>query len=112
MGGSNAVAMRYSGGQIYRGEIPGQPSPSNVEYFVNAFDWSFNEGIGAPLSFLVGGIPGDIDGDGDVDTADLLTLLAEWGPCDRPCPPSCAADVDDDCNVGTSDLLLLLANWG
>jgi hypothetical protein len=25
--------------------------------------------------------PGDIDGDGDVDTADLLALLAAWGAC-------------------------------
>ena len=52
-------------------------------------------------------IPGDIDGDFDVDTADLLALLAAWGPC-RGCPE----DIDGDGSVGTSDLPLLLSNWG
>jgi hypothetical protein len=61
-------------------------------------------------------IPGDIDGDGDVDVSDLLSLLSEWGPCDPPCTPgigtpACPADLNDDCDVDVSDLLLLLANW-
>jgi len=54
---------------------------------------------------------GDIDGDGLVGITDFLMLLADWGPCDRPCPPQCAADLDGDCNVGINDFLLLLANW-
>ena len=54
----------------------------------------------------------DFDGDGDVDITDFLTLLASWGPCAVPCPPSCVADIDDDCQVGISDLLELLATWG
>ncbi len=49
----------------------------------------------------------DLDGDGDVGTADLLTLLAAWGT-DPGGPP----DFDGDGNVGTMDLLELLANWG
>jgi len=54
---------------------------------------------------------GDIDGDGDVDTADLLALLAAWGDCPDP-PLMCPADFDGDGDVDTSDLLALLANWG
>lgn len=55
-------------------------------------------------------IPGDIDGDGSVNTSDLLILLSNWGPCDD-CK-DCVADLDENCSVGTSDLLILLSNWG
>ena len=58
-----------------------------------------------------GGLLGDIDGDGIVGIVDFLLLLADWGPCEEPCPPSCAADLDQDCMVGITDFLLLLANW-
>jgi len=57
-------------------------------------------------------LPGDLDGDGVVGLLDFLALLAVWGPCPGPCPPSCPADLDGDCNVGITDFLLLLANWG
>ncbi|MDY7107549.1 MAG: hypothetical protein SYC29_02835 [Planctomycetota bacterium] len=48
--------------------------------------------------------PPDFDDDGDVDTADLLFLLAAWGTVE--------GDVDGDGATGTADLLQLLANWG
>jgi hypothetical protein len=48
--------------------------------------------------------PGDFDGDGDVDTADLLFLLAAWGTPD--------GDMDGDGDTDTADLLALLAAWG
>ena len=48
--------------------------------------------------------PADFDGDGDVDTADLLYLLGAWGTPD--------GDVDGDGDTDTSDLLALLAAWG
>ena len=48
--------------------------------------------------------PADFDGDGDVDTADLLHLLGAWGTPD--------GDVDGDGDTDTTDLLALLAAWG
>jgi len=51
--------------------------------------------------------PADFDGDGDVDTADLLILLAQWGS-----DGSAGGDVDGDGDVDTADLLALLAAWG
>ncbi|MDY7108444.1 MAG: VCBS repeat-containing protein [Planctomycetota bacterium] len=48
--------------------------------------------------------PADFDGDGDVDTADLLFLLGAWGTPD--------GDVDGDGDTDTADLLALLAAWG
>jgi len=56
-------------------------------------------------------LPGDVDGDGIVGITDFLQLLAEWGACDAPCPPTCAADFNGDCTVGIQDFLFLLANW-
>jgi hypothetical protein len=50
----------------------------------------------------------DLNGDGSVGTADMLALLAEWGPA----APGEPADFDGDGEVGTSDFLRLLAEWG
>jgi len=58
------------------------------------------------------GITGDLNGDGVVDSADLLILLSSWGDCPSPCPPSCIGDLNDDCTVDSADLLILLSNWG
>ena len=49
----------------------------------------------------------DLDGDGSTGTADLLALLAAWGP-----NPGHPADLDGDAAVGTADLLALLSAWG
>ncbi len=67
---------------------------------------------GVELSAMLCQILGDLDGDGHVGTADMLALLAAWGACPGPCPPTCPADLDGDCSVGTADFLILLANWG
>ncbi|MEE9131236.1 MAG: dockerin type I domain-containing protein, partial [Phycisphaerales bacterium] len=54
--------------------------------------------------------PGDINGDGVVNSLDLLILLVNWGRCEN-CD-DCPADLDGNCTVGASDLLILLVNWG
>lgn len=58
---------------------------------------------------LVPAVPGDVNGDGVVDVADLLAMLAAWGDC--PGGPDCPADLDGDGTVDAADLLALLANW-
>jgi len=65
------------------------------------------DGVVIKAFYCESNIPGDIDGDGDVDTADLLALLGAWGPCD-----DCPEDLDGDGDVDTEDLLILLGNWG
>jgi hypothetical protein len=49
---------------------------------------------------------GDVDGNGTVDTADLVALLAAWGA------PGGPADLDGNGVVDTADLVILLASWG
>ena len=50
---------------------------------------------------------GDIDFSGGVDVADLLALIASWGPCE-----ACPADFDASGSVDVTDLLTLIAAWG
>jgi len=53
-------------------------------------------------------IPGDLNGDGYVDQADLGILLADWGRTGGECPGDC----DDNRDTDRSDLGILLAHWG
>ena len=59
-----------------------------------------------------GCMPGDADGDDDVDLSDLGILLAAWDsrPGDDNWYPG--ADFDGDGHVGHGDLGILLADWG
>ncbi len=52
-------------------------------------------------------IPADLNGDGAVDSNDLLLLMSAWGPCSGDCP----ADLNDDGMVAAMDLLILLSMW-
>ncbi len=54
-------------------------------------------------------IPGDIDGNGVVDGADLGQMLTAWGPCGTP--QNCPADLTGDGIVDGADLGILLTNW-
>lgn len=65
----------------------------------------------AAIAWMEGALacPADLDGDGNVGFADLLSLLAAWGPC---APGPCAADLDGDQDVGFADLLALLSVFG
>ena len=56
-----------------------------------------------------GAVSGDADGDGTVDFADIVLLLAGWGPC-GDCG-DCGADLNTDCAIDFTDLLIVLANW-
>jgi hypothetical protein len=57
-------------------------------------------------------IPGDVDGDGDVDLTDLASLLAAYGTGTGDPDYNPNADFDDDGDVDLTDLATLLANYG
>lgn len=49
---------------------------------------------------------GDVNGDDNIDGADLTKLLGAWGSGDRAC------DINGDGLVDGADLTLVLSNWG
>lgn len=71
-----------------------------------------SEGIGpqAIAAWTPLAVPGDVDGDGVVNFADVLALLAAWGPCPKT-PAPCPEDLSGNGDVGLDDLLIVLANW-
>jgi hypothetical protein len=54
------------------------------------------------------GVPGDADGDGQVNVIDLLTVINGWGACVGLCP----GDLNGDRVVNVQDLLMVINNWG
>lgn len=52
-------------------------------------------------------VPGDADGDGVVNTNDILAILSAWGQC-----KGCPEDLNTDGLVGVDDILLVIAHWG
>ncbi|MCP3939439.1 MAG: hypothetical protein GY708_29180, partial [Actinomycetia bacterium] len=69
-----------------------------IDYGSTAITVSVEEGANCPA---------DLDGSGDVGFADLVALLAAWGPC-----VDCPADLDGDGSVAFGDLVAMLASWG
>jgi hypothetical protein len=109
-GAAQSAAMRWNGNNQWRGTIPAQDPSASVEYWVTAVDFAGNVGQGASRTFTEAGpppLPGDLDGNGVVNGADLGLLLAGWGTCGTPCP----GDLDGNGVVNGADLGLLLANW-
>jgi len=51
-------------------------------------------------------IPGDINGDGSVNGADLAAVLGAWGACG-----GCSADLNGDGVVDGGDLAVVLGHW-
>ena len=57
-------------------------------------------------------IPGDLDGDGDVDLTDLAGMLTAYGTCVGDPDYNPVADIDGDGCVGLPDLAALLSHYG
>jgi hypothetical protein len=107
-GKPQVVPMAWSGNNLWRGVIPPQGACQTVVYSVRAFDASNNVANSPSQSFVTAGscgIPGDLDGDGDVDGGDLATLLNAWGG-------GGPADINGDGTVDAADMAVLLNNYG
>ena len=68
----------------------------------------FSLALSFPLTIQPGepACPGDANGDGQTNIADLLVLIDLWGTADA------AADLNEDGNVDIEDLLIMLGDYG
>ncbi len=114
----NGIVISASKSGIFDGvQLPnvGDPMPAEIEVPAE-FDLSFAVPQGWQLSAIqIGGNgesgdtpppPGDVDGNGCVDDADLLQVLFAFGGQGGP------ADVNGDGIVDDADLLIVLFNFG
>ncbi|MHC5113862.1 MAG: hypothetical protein ACYTGP_05485 [Planctomycetota bacterium] len=51
-------------------------------------------------------VPGDANGDGLVNFADILSVIGAWGAC-----TGCPEDLNGSGDVGFDDILVVIANW-
>ncbi|MCP3903831.1 MAG: hypothetical protein GY715_09370 [Planctomycetes bacterium] len=60
------------------------------------------------LDVAVAPCPEDLSGNGQVDFADILAVIAAWGPCGVPCPE----DLSGNGQVDFADILAVIGAWG
>ncbi|MCP3903238.1 MAG: hypothetical protein GY715_06330 [Planctomycetes bacterium] len=56
---------------------------------------------------ICGLCPADLNGNGQVDFADILAVIGAWGTC-----TGCAEDLNDNGLVGFDDILVIIGAWG
>lgn len=98
--GENNDALEYSGFEQLDCNGNGVPDACDMEASTSV-DQNFNDIPDECES------PGDLDGNGIVNSVDLGVLLGAWGAC----ASVCAADLDGDASVGPVDLAILLGSW-
>jgi DNA-binding beta-propeller fold protein YncE len=89
----------YQGGDISRANLDG----SNIETVISGLDHP------GSIALLITPRPGDANGDGRVDFADLLILAQNYGK--TPGQTFSSGDFDGDGGVGFDDLLILAQNY-
>jgi hypothetical protein len=109
---ANANALRWS--TLYNFRFTADVPPQTNLGVVNMGLWKAPTATSTATSVQMGAripsvptppnTPGDFDGNGVVDGADLATLLNGWG--------AAAGDLNGDATTNGADLAILLNNWG
>lgn len=106
------TVMRWAGNSIWRGVISRPACGGVVTCRIIVSDRAGNVGQGEEVEFDFGiaEIPGDVDGNGNVNGADLTIVLGSWGACVDP--KDCPGDVNSDGIVNGADVAIVLGYWG
>lgn len=100
----NANALRW--GTMFNFRFEANAPPQQVEATLTLFKPGDVPSMAiATLGPAANSIPGDLDGNGVIDGADLAALLSAWGTDDPE------ADLDHDGVVGGPDLAIVLGGW-
>jgi hypothetical protein len=102
----NANALRW--GTAFSFWFDSDSPPTETEVTLGLFKNGGSIEFAGVAPMTSSAVPGDLNGDGVVDGADLGILLGSWGPCKG----GCVADLTGDGQVNGADLGVLLANWG
>jgi len=57
-------------------------------------------------------IPGDLDGDCDVDVVDIMIVASHWGAVEGEPRYDPACDMDSDGDIDVVDIMLVASHWG
>jgi len=98
------TTAEFGGGIQFFG-YEGQTAIGAVHVSEPNFDGVFVPTLYTEIQFS-DSLPGDLNGDGAIDGADLAILLSSWGACG-----ACVADLNGDGMVDGADLAELLASW-
>ena len=93
------VSEIFTGGLFYAGASAFAQDAQGELYILNY-------GSGQVIKLVPAFAIGDLNADGQVDTADLGILIGAFGTNDN------AADINADCIVDTADLGILIGNFG
>ncbi|MBC8522471.1 hypothetical protein H8D29_00940, partial [PVC group bacterium] len=83
------------------------PGTTTQEFSTTNFNGTVQiQVIDYPFAILDDAVIGDVNGDGNVDVTDLLSVISAWGPCG-----GCLGDLDNNGTVDVTDLLIIIGNW-
>ena len=88
-------------------------TPADVE--VSNIIFVTQSALAAVTDFTVvneqGGLMGDVNGDGDIDTQDALLIIDKWIGVDNENFNESVADLNGDGDIDTQDALIVIDIW-